>query len=122
MKLSFNAIPLWLMKEYLAELGATERAEGLMVADAVLSHPFWSLAEPARSAQFLLGASQRFFCAALPKRETMSPVVGEKSVNDSSTSSRASSQVTVPGTSWSGAKRWAGSPMEEGGKWRRWGY
>ncbi|WP_202844040.1 hypothetical protein [Luteimonas saliphila] len=25
----------------------------LMVADAVLSHPFWSLAEPARSAQLL---------------------------------------------------------------------
>jgi hypothetical protein len=32
-KLSFNAIPLWLMKEYLAELGATEQAEGLMVAE-----------------------------------------------------------------------------------------
>lgn len=33
MKLSFNAIPLWLMKEYLTELGATERQEHVLVAD-----------------------------------------------------------------------------------------
>ena len=28
-------------------------AAALLVADAVLNHPFWSLAEPARSAQML---------------------------------------------------------------------
>jgi hypothetical protein len=33
MKLSFNAIPLWLMKEYLADLGAKEQQEHIMVAD-----------------------------------------------------------------------------------------
>lgn len=34
MKLSFNAIPLWLMKEYLTELGATEVDEHTLEADA----------------------------------------------------------------------------------------
>jgi hypothetical protein len=33
-KLSFNAIPLWLMKTYLSELGATEQAENRLVAEA----------------------------------------------------------------------------------------
>jgi len=33
MKLNFNAIPLWLMKEYLTELGATEVRENVLVAD-----------------------------------------------------------------------------------------
>lgn len=33
MKLNFNAIPLWLMKEYLTELGATEVEENVLVAD-----------------------------------------------------------------------------------------
>ena len=33
MKLSFHAIPLWLMKEYLTELGATETEENVLVAD-----------------------------------------------------------------------------------------
>lgn len=33
MKLSFNAIPLWLMKEYLTELGAAEKEGNLLVAD-----------------------------------------------------------------------------------------
>ncbi|HMQ56846.1 MAG TPA: DUF1952 domain-containing protein [Anaerolineae bacterium] len=32
MKLSFNAIPLWLMKEYLTELGATEINENVLTA------------------------------------------------------------------------------------------
>lgn len=33
MKLSFNAIPLWLMKEYLTELGAKETEENVLVAE-----------------------------------------------------------------------------------------
>lgn len=33
-KLSFNAIPLWLMKEYLTELGAEETEENVLVAEA----------------------------------------------------------------------------------------
>ncbi len=33
MKLSFNAIPLWLMKEYLIELGANETEENVLVAE-----------------------------------------------------------------------------------------
>lgn len=32
MKLNFNAIPLWLMKEYLMELGATETGENVLEA------------------------------------------------------------------------------------------
>jgi hypothetical protein len=31
--LSFKAIPVWLMKEYLAELGASEQCDNLMVAE-----------------------------------------------------------------------------------------
>jgi hypothetical protein len=54
--LSFKAIPLWLMKEYLSELGATEQAENKLVAEgwkAVLSK-----GEPFRLGSLVVGVTE----------------------------------------------------------------
>lgn len=56
MKLSFNAIPLWLMKEYLSELGATEGADNRLVAEgweAVVSK-----GEPFRLGSLVVGVTE----------------------------------------------------------------
>ena len=56
MQLSCNGVPLWLMKEYLTELGAREMAENVLVANgwqAVVSK-----GEPVRIGSLVVGVTQ----------------------------------------------------------------
>ncbi len=56
MKVRFNAIPLWLMKAYLTELGATETTENVLVATG------WQAevrpGEPYRIGSLVVGATE----------------------------------------------------------------
>ena len=52
----FNAIPLWLMKEYLSELGATEEAENRLVAEGW--EALVSKGEPFRLGSLVVGVTE----------------------------------------------------------------